>query len=84
MLQPWDGGGGELAGRVPWSVALSFPPWAGRVTAEAGPGLSAGGEGWVRGCLGPSLQRLIIAPAWALSSRPTSQHGSLSCPDTSP
>lgn len=43
--QPSCGGSGELAGWVPWSAALSFPPRAGLVTGTAGPGLSAGGEG---------------------------------------
>lgn len=67
--QPLCGGSAELAGWVPWSAALSFPPWAGLVTGEAGPGLSAGGEGRSE-TPAPSSRRLIISlpgPRAALS-----------------
>lgn len=64
MPWPWAGGRGEVVGWVPWSVALSFPLWADLVTGEAGPGLSAGGEG---GSEGAWARAAVVNyfPAWA-------------------
>lgn len=79
--QPSGGGSGELAGWAPWSAALSFPPWPGLVTGEAGPGLSAGGEVDLRTPPAHTEQPVVNhCPAWA-SSRPLA---SLRCPLVSP